>query len=64
MATLLGGGSVWLWVFLGVWPWYWRSFSFCSGVKGGLAKMAVAAVLCWGGGGGCDGSELEVMRGV
>ncbi|MCI76283.1 hypothetical protein A2U01_0097552, partial [Trifolium medium] len=24
--------------------------------------MAVTAVLCWGGGGGCDGSELEVMR--
>ncbi|MCI59705.1 hypothetical protein A2U01_0080960, partial [Trifolium medium] len=31
----------------------------------GLAPMAVAANLCWGGGGGgCDGSELEVMRGV
>ncbi|MCI42846.1 hypothetical protein A2U01_0064083, partial [Trifolium medium] len=36
---------------------------FCVG-SGGLATMAVAVNLCWGGGGGCDGSELEVMRGV
>ncbi|MCI51961.1 hypothetical protein A2U01_0073205, partial [Trifolium medium] len=46
------------------WRRWFSTLSSRSGSLTGLAPMVVAANLCWSGGGGCDGSELEVMRGV